>query len=64
VNPLPGRSPGGLAWAGISNTYFWIDPTKGVAGLLLTQLLPFVDPTVLGIFEHFEQAIYAADLAV
>jgi methyl acetate hydrolase len=53
-----------LAWAGISNTYFWIDPTKGVAGLLLTQPLPFVDPTVLGIFEQFEQAIYAADLAV
>lgn len=64
MNPFPGRSPGSLAWVSISSTYFWIDQTKGVVSLLLTQLLPFVDPTELGIFEQSEQAIYAADLAV
>ncbi len=23
-----GRSPGSLAWAGLANTYYWIDPTR------------------------------------
>jgi CubicO group peptidase (beta-lactamase class C family) len=31
-----GRSPGNLAWAGLANTFFWIDPTKCVAGVFLT----------------------------
>jgi methyl acetate hydrolase len=38
-----GRSPGSLAWAGLFNTYFWIDPTKRVTGTIMTQLLPFAD---------------------
>ena len=55
-----GRSPGTLAWAGLGNTYFWIDPTKGVAGVILMQLLPFVDPKALGLLAGFEKAVYAA----
>ncbi len=55
-----GRSAGSLAWAGLANTYYWIDPTRRVAGVLLTQLLPFADPTVLNLLEHFEGAIYAS----
>jgi len=27
-----GRSAGSLAWAGLFNTYFWLDPTKRVTG--------------------------------
>src|SRR6185369_6623338 len=38
-----GRSAGSLAWAGLANTYFWIDRTKRVSGVFLTQLLPFYD---------------------
>lgn len=38
-----GRSPGSLAWAGMANTYFWIDPAKGVGGVYLTQLFPLAD---------------------
>src|SRR6202012_176776 len=38
-----GRSPGSLAWAGLANTYYWIDPARDVAGVILMQLLPFVD---------------------
>jgi CubicO group peptidase (beta-lactamase class C family) len=38
-----GRSAGSLAWAGLANTYFWIDPARNVAGVILMQLLPFVD---------------------
>jgi methyl acetate hydrolase len=55
-----GRNPGSLAWAGLGNTYFWIDPAKGVAGVILMQLIPFADPKALGLLESFEKAVYAA----
>ena len=55
-----GRSPGSLAWAGLGNTYFWIDPVKGVAGVILMQLLPFADPKALALLDGFEKAVYAA----
>jgi len=55
-----GRAAGSLAWAGINNTYFWIDPTSGIAGLLMTQVLPFGDTAVLRLLGAFEQAIYRA----
>ena len=56
-----GRSPGGLCWAGLRNTYYWIDPTRGIAGVLLTQILPFADPRVLDMLWAFERAVYAAE---
>jgi methyl acetate hydrolase len=59
-NMRDGRGAGSLAWAGLGNTYFWIDPSEGVAGVILTQLIPFADPKVLGLFEKFETAVYAA----
>ena len=54
-----GRTAGSLAWAGLANTYYWIEPQRRVAGVILTQVLPFADPTVLNLFENFERAIYA-----
>jgi methyl acetate hydrolase len=53
-----GRSPGSLAWAGLNNTYYWLDPTRKVAGVLMTQTLPFADPTVLEALDAFESAVY------
>ena len=53
------RSAGSLAWAGINNTYYWLDPKKRVAGVLMTQILPFADPTVLALLDRFERAVYA-----
>jgi CubicO group peptidase (beta-lactamase class C family) len=53
-----GRSAGSLAWAGLRNTYFWLDPDRGVAGVLLTQSLPFADPAVLRLLGEFEGAVY------
>jgi methyl acetate hydrolase len=53
-----GRSPGSLAWAGLANTYFWIDQRKGVGGVYLTQVLPFVDEKSLPLFFAFEKAVY------
>jgi CubicO group peptidase (beta-lactamase class C family) len=54
-----GRTAGSLAWAGLANTYYWIEPNKRVAGVILTQILPFADPVVLGMLELFEGALYA-----
>ena len=54
-----GRSPGSLAWAGLANTYFWIDPTRDVCGVILMQLLPFADAKCLEAFAGFERGVYA-----
>src|SRR5579864_5580025 len=54
-----GRSAGSLAWAGLANTYFWIDPSRDVAGVILMQLLPFVDGKCLQAFAGFERGVYA-----
>ena len=54
-----GRSPGSLAWAGLANTYFWIDPARNVSGVMLMQLLPFADQKCLEAFAGFERGIYA-----
>jgi len=52
-----GRNPGSSFWAGVCNTYFWIDHTAGIGGILLTQIFPFADPPVLSLFDAFEHAI-------
>jgi len=54
-----GRSAGSLTWAGIANTYFWIDPRKGVAGVIMMQYLPFADKEALAVLGDFERAVYA-----
>ncbi|HEX4173390.1 MAG TPA: serine hydrolase domain-containing protein [Acetobacteraceae bacterium] len=56
---VPGRrSAGSVAWAGLFNTYYWLDPKQQVAGVILTQILPFADPTVLHLLDEFETAVY------
>ena len=56
---MPGRrSAGSLAWAGLYNTYYWLDPKRQVTGVILTQILPFADPTVLQLLDDFETAVY------
>ena len=54
-----GRSPCSLAWAGLANTYFWIDPSRNVAGVILMQVLPFADPKCLETFAGLERGVYA-----
>ncbi len=53
-----GRAANSLAWAGLANCYYWIDPTHGLAGVLMTQLLPFADPAILGLLDSFETELY------
>jgi CubicO group peptidase (beta-lactamase class C family) len=54
-----GRSPGSLAWAGLANTYYWIDPARDVTGVILMQVLPFGDNKCLEAFAGFESGVYA-----
>jgi methyl acetate hydrolase len=54
-----GRSAGSLAWAGLANTYYWIDPARDITGVILMQLLPFADQHCLAAFAGFERGIYA-----
>jgi methyl acetate hydrolase len=61
INPQPmptGRSAGSLAWAGLANSYFWIDPARQVTGVYATQLLPFCDENAVRLFQEFETAVY------
>jgi methyl acetate hydrolase len=53
-----GRTAGSLAWAGLANSYYWIDPNRGVGGVYLTQILPFADKKSLPLFFEFEKAVY------
>lgn len=57
--PVEGRrSPGSLSWAGIYNTYFWFEPARGVAGVIMMQFSPFADPQALAVYETFERGVY------
>ncbi len=61
TQPAPtGRSAGSLAWAGLANTFFWIDRAKRVCGVFLSQLLPFYDPAAIDVFGRFETEVYRA----
>ena len=63
INTEPGpagRSAGSIAWAGLFNTYFWVDPVKHVTGVIMSQLLPFADAPVLKLFADFERGLYQA----
>jgi CubicO group peptidase (beta-lactamase class C family) len=55
-----GRSAGSLFWCGIANTYFWIDPAKGIGGVFFTQILPLADRKAFPLFEAFETCVYRA----
>lgn len=52
------RSAGSLSWGGINNTYFWVDPPRGIAGVILMQFLPFADSKALAVYDAFERAVY------
>ena len=59
--PLPtGRPAGGLMWAGLANSFFWIDIANQVAGAYISQQLPFADARSYQLYEDIETATYAS----
>ncbi len=59
LQPGPnGRSAGTFSWGGLYNTYYWLDPAKKVAGLIMTQILPFADPRAVSLYGRFENGVY------
>ncbi len=55
-----GRAAGSGTWAGLFNTYYWIDPKKRIAGVIMMQILPFADKQALVAYRQFERGIYHA----
>ena len=56
---VPGmRSQGTGDWAGVFNSYYWIDRARGVGGVLMTQVLPFFDMRIIETLMGFELAVY------
>lgn len=53
-----GRPAGSLSWAGLANSFFWIDPHTGIAGLLATQTFPFADARVMNLLYAYEKGVY------
>jgi CubicO group peptidase (beta-lactamase class C family) len=59
TDAVPGkRSAGSLSWGGINNTYYWLDPTRGITGTIMMQFLPFADRKALALYDTFEHGVY------
>jgi methyl acetate hydrolase len=54
------RTAGSGGWAGLFNTYFWVDCSARITGALYTQSVPFVAPDALQVYADFERALYAS----
>jgi methyl acetate hydrolase len=58
---IPGmRRAGSQGWAGVLNSHYWFDPKSNLAGVLMTQSLPFIEPRFAATYEAFERAAYKA----
>ena len=53
-----GRKAGSLTWAGLYNTYYWLDPASNVAGVIMMQILPFADTRAVDLYRKFERGVY------
>jgi methyl acetate hydrolase len=55
-----GRRAGSQFWAGLANSYFWVDPTTKLAGVTASAYFPFADTAAIKTFEALEQDSYSA----
>ena len=57
---LPGgRRANTGSWAGLFNTYYWVDREADLYGIFGTQILPFYDAATISTLTSFEQAVYS-----
>jgi CubicO group peptidase (beta-lactamase class C family) len=52
------RREGSMSWAGIFNTFFWIDPQEEIGVVVLMQVLPFYDEGAIGVLQGVERLVY------
>jgi len=52
------RRPGSMNWAGINNTFFWVDPEQQIGVIVLMQMLPFYDDAAIQILQGVETRVY------
>ncbi len=52
------RRPGSMNWAGINNTFYWIDPQQQIGVIVMMQVLPFYDDAAIGILQGTEKLVY------
>lgn len=55
---ITGRSETTAHWSGLSNVFWWCDREKGVAGVVASQMLPFVDPPTAKLWVEVEAKVY------
>ncbi|KAB8219274.1 beta-lactamase/transpeptidase-like protein [Aspergillus novoparasiticus] len=55
---VTGRSDTTAHWSGLSNIFWWCDRERGVAGIVASQVLPFVDPEAGLLWASVEAAVY------
>lgn len=59
TQPELGRPAGTLMWAGVENSYYWIDPKRSLCAVIMMQFFPFLDPQGAGMLTDFAKAVYA-----
>ncbi|KAI2628211.1 beta-lactamase/transpeptidase-like protein [Xylaria nigripes] len=52
------RRAGSLMWSGMSNGRWWIDREAGLAGVVLTQVLPFGSRVLIDMYDELERVVY------
>jgi hypothetical protein len=54
-----GRKAYSGSWAGLFNSYYWVDRESKTYGIFGTQILPFFDAASVDTLLKLEQAVYA-----
>jgi len=57
--PDPASRPDSGNWAGIYNTFFWIDPKAELGVVVMMQMLPFYDADALATLQGVERRVYS-----
>ncbi|KDQ54603.1 hypothetical protein JAAARDRAFT_60578 [Jaapia argillacea MUCL 33604] len=58
-----GRPTGSFGWAGLANSYYFVDPVNNIGAIMTTQLLPFFDKGVVKARDQLEALVYKTFLA-
>ncbi|GAB0134268.1 hypothetical protein EsDP_00002647 [Epichloe bromicola] len=59
MEDAPGkRKAGSMAWSGILNSRWWLDPKTGIAGVLIVNVRPNGDPVAAKLYDELERAVY------